>query len=203
MQHHFIDRYSRLESPVHALPAGLKMAIACAMVGSVLAVPVRWWVFHAVAGMLLVCAAAASRIPAGFLLRRMLLLEPLVAGVAAMALLRSDGPRVFAAMMVRATLCLATMILLANTTPFAEILRVLRRLRLPAMLITALAMMYRYLFIVIDEAQRMRRARLARTYAPGRRRQWRLLATVVGGLFVRCTGRAERIYAAMRARGWQ
>jgi cobalt/nickel transport system permease protein len=49
----------------------------------------------------------------------------------------------------------------------------------------------------------MRRARASRTFNQGRLRAWGTLATVIGQLFVRSTERAERIYAAMIARGWQ
>jgi cobalt/nickel transport system permease protein len=95
------------------------------------------------------------------------------------------------------------MILLANTTPFAEILRVLRQLRVPDIFITTLALMYRYLFVLADEAERMKRARQSRTFTHRRWLTWKTLATVIGQLFVRSTERAERIYAAMCARGWR
>jgi cobalt/nickel transport system permease protein len=95
------------------------------------------------------------------------------------------------------------MILLSNTTPFDELLRVLRRARVPALLITTLALMYRYLFVLIDETERMGRARASRTFTRQRRQAWKTLATVIGQLFVRSTERAERIYAAMCARGWK
>jgi len=103
----------------------------------------------------------------------------------------------------KATLCLLTVILLSNTTPFSDLLRVFRRLRIPALLITMLALMYRYLFVLAEESERMRRARACRTFASGRGGAWKSLAAVVGRLFVRSTERAERIYAAMCARGWR
>ena len=95
------------------------------------------------------------------------------------------------------------MVVLANTTPFADLLQVLRRAHVPALLVTTLALMYRYLFVLVDEARRMKRARMSRTFTAQRSVQWRTLATVVGQLFVRTTERAERIYAAMCARGWR
>jgi len=144
--------------------------------------------------------AGLSRIPPVFLARRLLLLEPVVLGVAVLALLQPGGLRVFATILTKSTLCLFTMILLSNTTPFAELLGVLRRVRFPALLITTLALMYRYLFVLADEAERMQRARQARTFG---RTRWTVLATVLGQLFVRSTERAERIYAAMCARGWK
>lgn len=47
----------------------------------------------------------------------------------------------------------------------------------------------------------MGRARASRTFTGRRRWQWPVLATVAGQLFVRASERAERIYAAMCARG--
>jgi cobalt/nickel transport system permease protein len=80
---------------------------------------------------------------------------------------------------------------------------VLQRVRVPGLLITTIALMHRYLFVLADEAERMRRARLSRTFTRGKRFGWGSLATVVGQLFVRASERAERIYDAMCARGWK
>jgi cobalt/nickel transport system permease protein len=57
--------------------------------------------------------------------------------------------------------------------------------------------------VLADESERMRRARASRTFTRGRRFQWQTLASVAGLLFVRAAERAERIYAAMCARGWK
>jgi cobalt/nickel transport system permease protein len=93
--------------------------------------------------------------------------------------------------------------LVSNTTPFSEILRVLRWVRVPSLLITTIALMHRYLFVLADESERMRRARLSRTIRRDRRLRWQALSTVVGQLFIRASERAERIYDAMCARGWR
>jgi cobalt/nickel transport system permease protein len=95
------------------------------------------------------------------------------------------------------------MLLLANTTPFSDLLRVLKRLHVPALLVTTLALMYRYLFVLIDEAQRMKRARTSRTFSSKRSWTWHMSATVISQLFIRASERAERIYDAMCARGWR
>jgi len=202
MQADFLDRYSRLDSPVHRLPAGGKLTVAVSlMVLTVALPPGRAMALGAVAALLAV-TAAASRIPWRFLLRRMLWLEPFVVGVALLSLLQPGGGRVFLLLVAKSSLCLLAMLLLANTTPFAELLRVLRTLRVPALLLTTLGLMYRYLFVLVDEAQRMRRARASRTFVERRRWTWWTTATVIGQLFVRASERAERIYAAMCARGW-
>jgi cobalt/nickel transport system permease protein len=79
----------------------------------------------------------------------------------------------------------------------------MKRLGVPRLLVTILALLYRYLFVLIDEAERLNRARASRTFSSNRRKKWHMLASLIGQLFVRSTERAERIYAAMTARGWK
>lgn len=203
MNPEFIDRYSRLDSPVHRLAAGPKALAALALVLLVALWPGAPWLLFGSVAALLLALAALSQIPPRFLLRRLLIAEPFALGVAALALLQPDGLRIFAVLLTKSTLCLATMILLTATTPFTDLLAALRRARLPAVFVTTLALLYRYLFVLRDEAGRMRRARWSRSFSVTRAHRWRALATVAGQLFIRSTERAERIYAAMNARGWK
>jgi len=203
MRHDFLDRYSRLDSPIHRIPAILKFSAALLLVIALVVAPFsQTWVFAPVA-VFLAFAAVISRIPVSFIVKRLLFLEPLVLGVAFLSLLRPDGVTAFLSILLKSTLSLLTMILLSNTTPFSELLQVFRRMGIPALLVTVLALMYRYLFVLIDEAERMQRARVSRTFTKDRTHLWRLLATVVSQLFVRSSERAERIYSAMCARGWK
>lgn len=210
MRPDFLDRYSRLDSPVHRLPAGAKLLVALGLVIATVLVPIAAVAWFILLASFLVGVAAASGIPPRFLASRLLVLEPFVLGVAVLSIFQTDGGKVFAAIVVKSTLCLFTMILLSNITPFAELLRVLKRARVPALLVTTLALMYRYLFVLVDEVERMKRARSSRTFTAPRAplarthaHRWHTLATVAGQLFVRATERAERIYAAMCARGWK
>ena len=203
MRHDFLDKWSRLDSPVHRAPAALKLALTFAtVVASVVTPPHRGWALAVIAGSLVV-VAAASRIPPAFLCRRLLLLEPFVAGIALLSAFQSGGTRIALLVAARSTLCLGAMILFTNTTPFPKVLATLRRVGLPAVLITVLALMYRYLFVLVDEAERMQRARRSRTFTRGRAHAWTSTAALAGQLFVRSTERAERIHAAMCARGWR
>jgi len=151
----------------------------------------------------LVAVAGLSRVPWRFLALRVILLEPFVLGVAILAVFQPGGWRLFLFLVAKCTLCLMVMVLLSNTTPFADLLRVLKNWRMPALLVTTLSLMYRYVFVLVDEAQRMKRARMSRTFTPQRARTWHTMATVVSRLFIRSSERAERIYAAMCARGWR
>jgi cobalt/nickel transport system permease protein len=144
-----------------------------------------------------------SRIPLMFLLKRLAWLSPFVLGVALVNALQPAARGGWEAVAVKSAICLLTVIMVSNTTPFSGVLRVLREARVPSLLITTIALMHRYLFVLVEEAERMRRARASRTFTRARRARWAALSTVVGQLFVRGSERAERIYDAMCARGWR
>jgi cobalt/nickel transport system permease protein len=192
------------DSPVHRLPPELKLLLALAVILTVILLPrAQFWPPAGLLAVFLILVALASQISWPFLFKRTLLLEPLVLGVTVLTLLQPDGGRTFLFLFARTNLCLFTSILLASTTPFTEILGVLKRLRVPWLFVTTLTLMHRYLFVLADEAERMRRARASRKFTRGQRFQWLAHSSVVGQLFVRASERAERIYNAMCARGWK
>jgi cobalt/nickel transport system permease protein len=186
--------HRRRESPVSRLPAALKLGVALAMiVGTVLAPPwaVGWFIAMAV---VLGVAVVLSRLP---------LLSPFILSVALVNAWQPAARGSWRAVAAKSTICLLTIIVVSNTTPFSRILRVLKAARVPGLLITTIALMHRYLFVLVEEAERMRRARASRTFTRQRCARWQTLSTVVGQLFVRASERAEHIYDAMCARGWK
>jgi cobalt/nickel transport system permease protein len=111
--------------------------------------------------------------------------------------------------MAKSWLSVQAALLLAYTTPFADLVDALRGLRIPAVIVSIISFMYRYLAVLTDEAGRMSRARQSRSAAapkgrPGGSYSWRARVTgaMVGSLFIRSYERSERIYSAMLARGF-
>ena len=185
-------------------PAWVKLALAVAVVVTVALLPMARAGFLAVVAVVaavLVVLALASGVGLWGLAKRLLKAEPLALGVAGLAFFQPHGWVMAGILLAKSTLCLFTMVLLAASTPFAEILAVLRRIRVPGLLVMTIALMVRYVGVLGDEAHRMRRARMSRSFETSRVGQWMALGGVIGHLFVRATERAERIYAAMCARG--
>jgi cobalt/nickel transport system permease protein len=169
-------------------------------------------------------ACLSAGLQLGWLLRRSLLAAPFV--LAALPLpftyggpaiahvpwlgwpISAEGLLRLAAVLARSWLSVQAAVLLAGTTPFPAILWGLAGLHVPRVLVAVIALMYRYIFVLADEAQRMVRARAARSARlPGRRRpgllwQARTAGNMAGVLFVGAVERSERIYAAMLARGY-
>jgi cobalt/nickel transport system permease protein len=185
MRHAFLDRYSRLVSPIHGLSITCKLVATMLLLLTVIALPVSFYGMFAGLLLLLCIVAVMSRIPLLFLLKRMALLEVFVLTVSLLSLLQPNGIIVFFRLVMKSSLCLFTIVLFSNTTPFAKLLEALRAWRVPALLITLLALMYRYLFVLIDEMERMQRARTSRTFVKKRALQWHSLATIMSQLFIR------------------
>lgn len=198
-----LEPYEPGAGPLHRLPAGLKCAAAVVAVVAIVLLPRGAWAAYAAWAVALSVAALLSGVRPRRLGLRLLAVEPFALGVALLSLAQPGGLHVFAAVLTRGTLCLSVMLLLAASTRFTDILRVLWRIRVPALLVTVLALMYRYLFLLVEESARLARARRSRTLGRGRLVAWRSSAGIVARLFVRSSERAERIYAAMCARGWR
>ena len=114
------------------------------------------------------------------------------------------GLVLFATVVIKAWLSVMVSGLLVATTPFPDLLRAMRALRVPAVLTATISFMYRYLFVLVDEAMRLQTARAARSVGTGHTVWWRarVLGGMIGSLFIRSYERSERIYAAMLARGF-
>ena len=191
------------DGPVHRWPAALKAALALGTVLTVVLTPARTPALFAAVGLLLLVVILFGRVPWRPILKKMALIEPMLLVVAALALIQPGGGARFAVLLTRSTLSLTALILLIATTPFPEILALLRRLHVPSILTTMAALLNRYVFVLGDEMQRMKRARRSRTFRKGRAGTWHSLSAAAGALFLRTTERSERIYRAMIARGWK
>jgi cobalt/nickel transport system permease protein len=102
----------------------------------------------------------------------------------------------------KSLISVACLILLSSTTPFPDLMHGLERLRVPRFFTLVASFMYRYLFLIIDEEERMRRARDSRNFRGRWIWQSKVIGHMIGSLFLRSQERAERIYQAMCARGF-
>lgn len=202
-------------SLVHRLPAHLKILALLGFVCCVVATPQRvYWPYAGYAlGLLFVLVV--SRVPPGFIARRMVIELPFVVFAVLMPLIAS-GPRIdvwvlslsvpglhaAAALLCKGTLGVAASLLLASTTEPRDLLAGLQRLRLPNALVQIMAFMIRYLDVATAEMRRMRIARQSRCFSERGVRSWPTVARSGGVLFIRSYERGERVHLAMLSRGY-
>jgi len=207
--------YRHGHSPVHALPPHTKLAAAFAFVVVVVSTPREaMWAF-AVYAVLLALVARRARVPAGFLLKRLLIEVPFVAFAVLMPFV-AEGERVQVLglslsvnglwgawnVLAKGTLGVAASVLLAATTELRELLLGLQRLKLPPLLVQIASFMIRYGDVITDEMRRMRIARESRGFEARGVRHWGVLAKSAGALFIRSYERGERVHLAMVSRGY-
>lgn len=202
----YLDRYSRGNSPCHRWSVSRKLALALAVILISLLIPVENWPVQGVLLCLIFILQTVAEIPLRYLLQRLAGFIPLV-GIFAVTLWLGKpggGGDLALNLLFRSTVSFMAGLWLVNTTPFSELLVGLRRWGLPQYCIALLAFMYRYIFVIFDELERMRTARRARTF--GRIslvRDWVAQGQLIGMLLIRALSRAERIHGAMSARGWE
>jgi cobalt/nickel transport system permease protein len=154
-------------------------------------------------------------IPARFILRKVLIVSPfalligifnpildtrtavVIAGVPLSAGLLS-----FFSILLKFALTVSATLLLIATTSFPGVCHAFRRLGFPSLFVSQLLFLYRYLFVLLEEAMRIIRARDMRSFGT-RGAGVKVFTRVVGILFLRTVDRAERIYDAMLSRGFQ
>lgn len=107
----------------------------------------------------------------------------------------------FISILLRGVLSAQAVFLLIYTTGFYNVCRGMQQLGTPTLFTTQLFFVHRYIFVLLQEALNMHRARAARSF--GRRpysiRMW---GTFVGQLLIRTLERSQRIYHAMLSRGF-
>jgi cobalt/nickel transport system permease protein len=156
-----------------------------------------------------------GEIPTWFILRKVLFVSPFalfvgifnpfldtrtIAVIAGLPV--SAGWLSFGSILVKFLLTTGAALLLVATTSFPGVCHALRRLGFPSLFVSQLLFLYRYLFVLTEEAMRIARARDMRSFGT-RGSGTAVFVRLVGILFLRTVDRAERIYCAMLSRGFQ
>jgi cobalt/nickel transport system permease protein len=202
MTHQWHDSYRHQTTPAHHLDPRSKLFVGMAFIGIVLLTP-RFNRIQAACypALIVVCALLAGIAWKPFLARILTVLPfALVMLVSAFFSHASTGRMID--ILAKAGCSIAVMSLLILTTPFPDLLRALEQLRVPSMLVMFLAFLYRYGEVLYEEAAQLERAWAARYFGRFWFRQWFHMGHVLAALFVRSYERAERVFAAMQARGF-
>lgn len=228
MEHHFIDQYSDLDSFIHRLDPRTRILTTLAFTLAVVVTPSTGWPAFVLHAILIASLIFLARLPPLYALKRSAVILPFVLIITAFVpflrrgevagsynlwlwqvTITTDGLTVLWNTLAKAWLSTLGLILLSATTPFPRLLKGLERLGVPQVMVMILSFMYRYIFVLVDEAIRMQRARESRSVAASfpfsRKWLWQIRAAggVIGTLFIRSYERGERIYRAMLARGFQ
>jgi cobalt/nickel transport system permease protein len=205
-------------SPVHRLDPRAKILGLVSITLVAVTTPLEAWPVFAACAALLAAVALAARVRARDIWRRARFVLPLVLLAGALLpfvrhggeeyaigplTVHGQGLTVFALVAIKATIGTASAVLLGATTTFPAVLRGLEAMRVPRLLVLTASFMYRYLFVIVEEAGRMRAALAARAYRPRTALHAGPLGRMATAMFLRTYSRGERVYHAMLARGYE
>jgi len=221
------DRYHEKASFLHRLDPRVKALVTVIYIVSNALLPDGAWLAFVFAWIFLIAANLFSNLGIGYTFKRSIIALPF-ALVAVTVLFSIPGKPLssffflawnftitdmgllrFVSILIRSWLSVQMAILLVAVTRFPDLIHALEHLKVPAILTTIIAFLYRYLFVLTDEVFRLIRARESRSAASagnraGRGVLWRakVAGNMAGQLFLRSYERSDRIYNAMLSRGY-
>ncbi len=199
MHHVVLERWSRGESFLHARDARVKVLVLLAYLVALATTTPMTAAAGACYAALVATAIVAARLPLAGLALRAATVLPFAGTFALFSVLAGDESRALS-LVSKSYLSAAAVLTLAGTTPLPKLLRGLESLGVPRFLTLVIQFLYRYLFVISEQAQHMRMAALARG---GGRLRLAHAAGAAATLFGRSYARAEGIHGAMLARGFQ
>jgi len=202
LHHVVVERWNRLDSPLHAVDGRAKFIALLFFLTAVATTPPPAQLAFAVYMLLLGVAAIVSRLPLVGLLERACLVLPFGATFAALTWW-SGNPISALALLEKSFLSGLAALLLVGTTPLPKLVGALDWLGAPRTLLLVIQFLYRYLFVISEQGQHMRLAARSRKGAGRGNSGFHAAGGALGVLFARSSERADGIYRAMLARGFQ
>lgn len=209
-----LETLSRQQTGVHRLDPRAKLVTTAVFLVAVMSFG-RYELFGIVPFFLYPMAMmGAGNLPTRHLLKRIGVVIPFVALVGIFnplldrAIVMKLGPLgisggwvSFLSIVLRCVLTVWAVMILVATTGFHTMCSGLGRMGVPNVFVVPLLLVHRYLFVLIDEASRMARARALRSFSkkgPG----LRVWSSLGGHLLLRTMDRAHRVQRAMLSRGF-
>ena len=205
MHHVLLDQWSRGASPLHARdPRAKILALLVFLIVLATTAPDAYSTL-AIDSALLIAAILIARLPLAGLLARAAVVLPFSLVFALVSWLAGDAMRA-QGLIEKSYLSTVSVLVLVGTTPLPLLLTGMERLGTPRLLVLLTQFLYRYLFVISEQAQHLRLAAACRQGAGNqsghRRSRFHAAGGALAVLFARSYHRAEGIHRAMLARAF-
>jgi cobalt/nickel transport system permease protein len=210
----YMDTLAAGDSPLHRLDPRAKLITTLVFI--VIVASFDKYSFSALVPFFIypIVLLAVGGLPARFILRKVLMVSPfaILVGIFNPLLDRqiliyigsfgiSGGWVSFFSILTRFLLTVTSALILISLTNFNSVCASLLRFGVPRPLVMQLLFFYRYISVLTEEAERMSGARSLRSFN-SEAINFKVSVSLIGQLLLRTLNRAERIYLAMRCRGF-
>ena len=210
-----LDRLSYHDTFVHRLDPRVKVIVTILFLLTVISFP-KYEVVSLIPFFLFpVMLATIGEIPIRFILGKLILVSPFAIMIGIFnpildtkiisiiyGIPISAGLMSFISILLKFALTVSAALLLIATTSFPGVCHALRKMGFPAIFVTQLLFLYRYIFVLMGEAMRMIRAIDMRSFGT-RSMEVKVFSRLIGTLLFRTIDRAERVYCAILSRGFE
>ncbi|WP_445474438.1 cobalt ECF transporter T component CbiQ [Methanococcoides methylutens] len=211
-----IDRYSSIDSPIHNFDPRAKIITFMVMIFSFVFLDsiTKALVGLGIASLIYIIA----KLPKAFVIHRLkvvflflfplLIIMPLTVDGQVIAQYHSititmEGVRYSSLVIIRALSAVTLALIMLGTTRFDITIKALYMLKVPGTLIQMLMFTYRYIFVIIDEFQRMWKAMESKGFKlKANRYGLSVLGNMIGMLIIKSYDRAQRVYHSMISKGY-
>lgn len=211
------EELARGDSPIHRLDPRAKLAVA--VVFSVIVATASKLSVVLASFPLVAVYLALARLPVRALAKRLLVVNGFIAFLWLILPFTTKGEPLFTLgplTATRAGVMLAAFVTLKSnaiilcclaglaTSRIFDLAHALMHLKVPPRLVHLMFLTHRYLFLIVDEFRRLRVAMKIRGFTPGTNlHTYKSYANLVGMLLVKSFDRSERVYRAMKLRGYE
>lgn len=219
MHHAYIDKFAYQDSAIHRLDSRVKFIVVLIFTAVVISLP-------RTSISILACYAVGpfailvwAKVPLKFVVRHILAVSPFILVLALSFPLYDRTPLSVAfgpflwhvsegwircfTILGKFVVTMLALMALVSTTRFNDLLAGLHKLGFPGLLVIQLGFLYRYIFVLIDRAHHILRARAGRKLRSlGFKNEINTATSMIGSLMIRSIDTAENINMAMQARGF-
>lgn len=210
----YLDALARRNTFIHRLDPRIKVITAALFI--VCVVSFDKYVISAMLpfAFVLILTMGLAEIPTSYLLKKLLIVSPFAIMVGIFNPLLDQQPLLqlgplaisggwlsFLSILLRFSLTVSAVLVLIASTGFNAVCMAMVKLGMPRIFAVQLLMLYRYIFVLVDEGVRMYQARALRSFR-GRGMGMKTFGHLVGQLLLRTLDRAQRIHLAMLCRGF-
>lgn len=105
-------------------------------------------------------------------------------------------------LLLRSLAAISCLYFLSLTTPSVEIISILRKLKFPELFLDLMSLVYRFLFVLLEAAEKIYTSQTVRLGYVDLKRGYRSLGQLVVNLFIQSCRRSMDLYTALEARGY-
>ncbi len=210
----YLENLAGQSSVVHKLDPRIKVIITAVFVVCVVSFDK-----YAISALLpfvlfLLVIAGLANIPIDFIIRKLVVVSPFAIMVGIFnpffdqqtvmhlgSVGISGGILSFFSILLRFSLTVGAVLILIASTGFNSVCMAMVKLGMPKIFAVQLLMLYRYIFVFIDEGLRMFQARTLRSFQK-RAMRIKTFSYIIGQMLLRTIDRAQRIHLAMLCRGF-